>query len=210
MDLFLPVVFDCYTDPDIICYTTIIGVWIYCLWVLHWYWKQYRKLSMVIQWSIADLRVNRNMKLLKKHVIKKRFFDRIFKILCIGVLLIFSSYIVQALKGTVQIILRPNANIMLIFSFCQFETSNYSIPDLTVIRILYWSETFLAVTGCFLFFVPYIGYGLKTMFVTLWRLFRGKSGFRTHFPNPTLQVPLVQPTKRNVFCMCKRSCEDTA
>ena len=64
-----------------ICYTQIIGLWcntmLFTL-VAIFTWKQYRKLNMVLQWSIVDLRVNGNLKSLEKHTRMKRRFNRIF------------------------------------------------------------------------------------------------------------------------------------
>ena len=88
-----------------VCYTNILGMWLEVLLIgiaLTFVWKQYRKLDMVIQWSIVDLRVRRNTKSLEKRVRMKRFFNRMFKILWIGVLLIFSSEIIQAIMGTME------------------------------------------------------------------------------------------------------------
>ena len=63
----------------IICDTYIIGIWldniVVALSVL-FAWKQYRKLNMVIQWSIVDLRVSGNIELLEKQVRMKRRFNR--------------------------------------------------------------------------------------------------------------------------------------
>ena len=183
-----------------VCYTSIIGEWIEILLIgiaLTFVWKQYRKLDMVIQWSIVDLGVRRSTKSLEKRIIMKRSFNRIFKILCIGALLMFSAEIIRPILGTMELILRPNSGTVLIFSICEFDTSNYSNPDSTVIRILFLLEGFLGVTGCLFFFAPYAGYGLKSMLITLWRLFRGKSGFKTRFSNP-LYATLIPTTRRNV------------
>ena len=183
-----------------VCYTSIIGEWLDRLLtgiVMIFAWKQYRKLDMVIQWFIVDLRVRGDIVLLDKHVRMKQFFNRTFKIIWIGALLVFSSEIVRAINRTMQIILYPNNKPMLILSTCEFEKSNYSNPELTVIRVLLWIEYFLAVTGCLFFFIPYTCCGLKRMLVTFWRLFRGKSGFRTRFSNQ-LNAPLIFTTSRNV------------
>ena len=183
-----------------VCYTSIIGEWLDRLLtgiVVIFAWKQYRKLDMVIQWSIVDLRVRGDIVLLDKHVRMKRFFNKTFEIIWIGALLVFSSKIIQAIRRTTQIILHPNNDQVLILFTCEFENSNYSNPDLSVITILFGLEYFLSATGCFIFFIPYIGYGLKKMFITIWRLFRGKSGFRTRF-SYQLNAPLISTTRRNV------------
>ena len=51
-------------------------------------------------------------------------------------------------------------------------------------------ETSIVLIGSLFIFVPYTGYGLCTMFVILWRLLKGKTGYRTHFP-VQLIVPLI-------------------
>ena len=66
-------------------------------------------------------------------------------------------------------------------------TSPSSICDF---KVLYSVEVFVAVLGSCLIFVPYIGFGLCTMFVILWRLLKGKTGYRTHF-HVQLNAPLI-------------------
>ena len=62
-----------------VCYTSIIGEWLDRILlgiVLVFAWKQYKKLDMVIQWSIVDLRVRRKMKLLEKQVRREATFQQ--------------------------------------------------------------------------------------------------------------------------------------
>ena len=80
-----------------ICYTFIIGIWCDTMLVtlsVVFAWKQYRKLNMVLQWSIVDLRVSGDTELLERHVRMKRRFNRIFTAMWIGVyFLLAASYI---------------------------------------------------------------------------------------------------------------------
>ena len=71
-----------------ICYTHIIGKWCDMILVtlsVIFAWKQYRKLDMVLQWSIVDLRVNGDIELLDRHVRMKCRFNRIFTAIWIGI-----------------------------------------------------------------------------------------------------------------------------
>ena len=49
----------------------------------------------------------------------------------------------------------------------------------------------IGLTGLGLIFFSYVGFGLCTMCVILWRLMRGKTGYQTHFQNPLLE-PLIK------------------
>ena len=60
-------------------YTSIIGIWLDHLLImllLVFAWKQYRKLNMVIQWSIVDLQVRESKRSLAKQIRSKRNFNR--------------------------------------------------------------------------------------------------------------------------------------
>ena len=167
-----------------ICYTYIIGIWcdkiILTLSVI-FAWKQYRKLNMVIQWSIVDLRVNGDIELLEEHIIMKRRFNRIFSTIWIGVSCALIANYIGLISLTVQFILLSS-----IHRLCPSES------DSTIFVIVRLIAEFIAVIGFLFFSIPYIGYGLCTMFTILWRLFKGKTGYRTHY-HVHLTDPLIQP-----------------
>ena len=175
----------------IICYTHIIGIWcdimLLTLSVI-FAWKQYRKLNMVLQWSIIDLRVKGDIELLEKHVRMKRRFNRIFMTIWIGVSCILVSEYMNVISQTAQILLRMSNHSFTGRLFC--ETALYSHLDSYVFAFLYVLEGSLTIIGSLFIFIPYIGYGLCTMYVLLWRLFKGKTGYRTHF-HVQLITPLI-------------------
>ena len=172
----------------IICDTYIIGMWldkiVVTLSVL-FAWKQYRMLNMVIQWSIVDLRVSGNIELLEKQVRMKRRFNRIFTTIWIGVFCALVANSIPLISQTARIIHHMGNHSFTETLIC---SSNYDN------MIKYLVEEIMAVIGCLFFFIPYIGYGLCTMFVILWRLFKGKTGYRTHFHvHDMLTEQLIQP-----------------
>ena len=129
--------------------------------------KQYRKLLMVINWTIVDLRVSGNNFLLKKQIRMKRTFTRIFASIWVGIsLVLIYHYLLFCLIicGIISYFLSP-------------EIGKISSILNGVIQIP------LAI-GLVVIYTPYVGYGLSTMFVVLRRLYTGKSAYRTHFHNP--------------------------
>ena len=181
----------------IICDTYIIGIWcdkiVVALSVL-FVWKQYRKLNMVIQWSIVDLRVSGNIELLEKQVRMKRRFNRIFTTIWIGVYCLLLTNFITLISLTTNIIHRMTTQLT-------SYTGNHSFTETLLCPtkietndpiIIYLIKEIIATIGCLFIFIPYIGYGLCTMFVILWRLFKGKTGYRTHFHvHDMLTKPLI-------------------
>ena len=163
----------------IISYTHIIGMWcdeIINVVCMIFAWKQYRKLDMVLQWFIVDLRVSGEMELLEKHIKMKRRFNRIFTTIWIGVSCVVVAGSINLICYTILFILRMDN-----FSFTD-RFSNASNLEVLYTRIVFPITECIVLVGFLFFFIPYIGYGLCTMSVLLWRLFRGKTGYRTHFP----------------------------
>ena len=163
-------------------YTSIIGIWLDKLLImllLVFAWKQYRKLNMVIQWSIVDLQVRGSKHSLAKQIRSKRNFNRAFTFFWIGVICILISEILFALLVTINMIAHKEHILSISHNL-----------DLSDYGYIFWALPLLSAIGCFVIFFPYIVYGFVTMFVMLWRLFNGKTGYRTHFRNQ-LTVPLV-------------------
>ena len=166
----------------IIRYTHIIGIWCGVI-VLSvsviFAWKQYKQLDMVVQWSIVDMKVSGNIGLLEKHVRMKRRFNRIFTTIWMGVSFGLVTYYIDAISKTSHVLL-----LMYNHSNSRFDSYAFAL--------VYWIEVSFTILAFIIFIFPYIGYGLCTMFVLLWRLFKGKTGYKTHF-HVQLTTPLIQP-----------------
>ena len=136
--------------------------------------KQYKKLLMVINWSIADLRTSGNIQLLEKQNRMKRRFTRTFRylfvIFCLILLVMILGLILHIGLVLSTQIASSDDNFVAIFhyTFGVFYLVNLVIGFITTMFI----------------FIPYIGFGLSTMCVILWRLINGKTGYKTHFKNP--------------------------
>ena len=174
-----------------ICYTNIIGIWcdgiITTLSVI-FAWKQYRKLNMVIQWSIVDLRVNGDIELLERHVRKKRRFNRVFTTIWIGISCMLIGILLNIISKTAQLVLRIYYHSFTVWILSDAPT-DYHL-DSYPFAVLFGMEGSIGIVGTIFIFIPYIGYGLCTMSVLLWRLFTGKTCYRTHFP-VQLNTPLI-------------------
>ena len=173
----------------IICYTHIIGEW--CDRILMavsviFAWKQYRKLNMVIRWSIVDLRVTGDIEMLEKHVRMKRRFNRIFTTIWIGMSCGLVANFIGLITNTTQFVLHMYNHSFIISFIC--GAASHSYLDSFTFSFFYLMEVFLITIGCFFIFIPYTGYGLCQMYIILWRLFKGKTGYRTHF-----HVRLITP-----------------
>ena len=175
----------------IICDTYIIGVWcdnIVVAFVVLFAWKQYRKLNMVIQWSIVDLRVSGNIELLEKQVRMKCRFNRIFTTIWIGVFFAMVDNSILLISQTTHIIHRMGNHSFTDELFCPSKVEANNVMFMRSIKEI------IGIIGSLFFFTPYVGYGLCTMFVILWRLFKGKTGYRTHFHvHDMLTKKLIQP-----------------
>ena len=180
------------------CYTHVIAMWcdVFLLTAsLLIAFQQYRKLIMVINWLIVDLKVCNNRTLLRRQVRMKRNFTRILRLILTGAALVIMSQYVEDILLTSFIIFRENehSSFYKYLSLCEF--SHLSNPDVGYIFIiLYWIKITLRLIGLSFILVPYIGYSLLAMCTILWRLCRGKTGYKTHYRNP-LFVPLIREKK---------------
>ena len=142
--------------------------------------KQYRKLLMVINWSIVDLQTSGNNHLLKKQIQMKRRFTRTFRYLFVT----FCFILLVVILGLIL-------HIGLVFS-TQTASSDDRIVRIfnQTFGVFYFANLTIGLTATMLIFIPYIGFGLSTMCVILWRLINGRTGYKTHFKN-TLSTPLI-------------------
>ena len=175
-----------------ICYTHIIGLWCDILLVtvsVLFAWKQYRKLNMVIQWSIVDLNVSGNIELLEKQIGMKRRFNRIFTTILIGVCFLSVAFAIDVICHTIQVIFLMYNHPFTASLLCD---TSYNYPDSSMYAISfgYSIAGFLMLIGMLIGYISYIGYGLCTMYVVLGRLMKGKTGYRTHF-HVDLSRPLI-------------------
>ena len=141
---------------------------------------------MVIQWSIVDLRVSGNVELFEKHVRMKRRFNRIFTTIWIGMSCGLIANFIGLIYNTTQFVLHIYNHSFTVSFFCGAPSNSYL--DSFTFSFFYSVEASLITIGGLFIFIPYIGYGLCTMYIILWRLFKGKTGYRTHF-----HVQLITP-----------------
>ena len=153
--------------------------------------KKYKELVMIINWSIVDLRTSNSILLLKRQVNMEQMFSKSIKFLGVGVSLLIAAEIIYTISYTLVTLLRENTTSSFRYlSIC--EESHFVNPKIQLIfPILYWTGFIIAAVGSSIILIPYIGCGLFIMCVTLWRLIRGKTGYRTHF-NYGLLVPLYE------------------
>ena len=180
------------------CYTHVIAVWCDAFLLtasLIIAFQQYRKLIMIINWLIVDLKVCNNRTLLRRQIRMKRNFTRIFRLILAGSALGIMSEYLESILLTLFIIFRENEHSSFYKYISLCEVSHFSNPDVGYIFIiLYWTKITLIIIASSLILIPYIGYSLLTMCTILWRLCKGKTGYKTHYRNP-LYAPLIREKK---------------
>ena len=144
--------------------------------------KQYRKLKMIIDWSIVDLDVSQRKKLMKRQINLKKHFTRIFACIWAGFISLLICGYLMAIFHSLIITFREEDDSSYPLSLCRrprFSNSTLNI----ILSIIFYTKFVFGVVGISCIFIPYIGYGLSTMYVVLWRLLKGRTGYRTHFHN---------------------------
>ena len=149
--------------------------------------KEYRRLCMVINWTIVDLKVRRNKpRLVARHIRIKRMSNRIFTFIMIGVFTILCSEYIEDTLITLTLIAQYDFSVS---SIGFLQQDSFVISNITHrISDMYPIGYCTSVLGIIIMSFPYNGYGLLTMYTIAWRLYKGKSGYQTHFPNPQLRA----------------------
>ena len=143
--------------------------------------KQSRKLRMIINWVVVDLEVSRNNPNLL-HTFKQmnRRLRNLLAIFWFGCICIFTSIFTADIRLGVhlvlQIIYEKNHDY-----FCA-NTKSY-IPSYiqTIFTVV---EDISCILGSILISAPYILTAFVTMLVLTCLRIRGRTGYKTHFPNP--------------------------
>ena len=134
--------------------------------------KQYRKLLMVINWSIIDLQISGNTYLLQKQIRMRSRFTRIFKLFFIGYIFVLPT-----------VILGMAVKLGLLFFEQRKSTRIFEVYS-DIYDVFYLVAIIVGLTGTMIMFIPYIGFGFSTMCRILWRLINGTTGYKTHFKYP--------------------------
>ena len=148
-----------------VCYTNIIGIWCDMIIVtisIVFAWKQYRKLNMVIQWSIIDLSVRGSIEL-KKYIRMKRRFNRIFTTLWIGVSCLLVANIIDFVSHTTQNILRLSTHPFTDRLLC--DTTTHS-----EMYVCFQNPIFVGIIGSFSISTSIVSYSHNVVDYNLYRL----------------------------------------
>ena len=145
--------------------------------------KQYRKLLMVINWTIVDLRVSGNNLLLSKQIKSKKIFIQVSTFIWIGSILVVVYQFIRFFLFLVLIVSQSYSSFEIDISLCK-DLHMYIPVIADIFYILSIANQILIFIGIVIIYTPYIGYGLSTMFVVLRRMYTGKSAYKTHYRNP--------------------------
>ena len=152
--------------------------------------KQYKKLKMVINWSIVDLNISRKKRLMEREIQKKKHFTRIFMFIWAGYTSLLVCAYLMAIFYTLVIVFHVDNDSFHPLSLCHKPVSLNSAYNI-VLSVIFYAKLVFGYIGISCIFIPYIGYGLLTMYVVLWRLWKGRTGYKTHFHNQ-LRTPLIE------------------
>ena len=145
--------------------------------------RQSKKLKMVLNWTIVDLRISkRNRTLRLKLERENRKFTRLLHVLWTGLfLLLVSEFILQVI--TLVVIVKQNIESTDL-NLCSIE-DKFDAPDNSILLTNHISNNIFYV-GISLVIIPYVFAAYYTLCVAVWRRVRGRTGYRTHFRNPLL------------------------
>ena len=152
--------------------------------------KQYKKLEMIINWSIVDLNISRKKRLMEREIQKKKHFTRIFMFIWAGYTSLLVCAYLMAIFYTLVIVFHVDNDSFHPLSLCHKPVSLNSAYNI-VLSVIFYAKLVFGYIGISCIFIPYIGYGLLTMYVVLWRLWKGRTGYKTHFHNQ-LRTPLIE------------------
>ena len=145
--------------------------------------RQYNKLNLVIKWTILDLEIsNVNKRLLKKFIAQKKAFNFVFRFIWVGTLVMLGIEYFRNIVMVAKIVLNSSNSLNFDISLCynQYST-NTIISDLLTISLVV--DNIFSTAGFVIYFVPYIGIGITTMYIKIWRFAKGIPRYRTHFKN---------------------------
>ena len=152
--------------------------------------KEYRQLCMVITWTIVDLSVSKNIPLQKRQIKMKRNFQRIFWFILIGLMLVITFQYIEHLLMTVGIVSRISNSSNFDISLC--EDSQYSAFEKSDIFTLFFKINEIIIeVAIMIIYIPYVGYGLSTMYIIIWRRVTGKTGYKIRYHNQLSHPPFT-------------------
>ena len=171
-----------------ICSLTIImrfGYWIFQSIMFIMLIKQSKKLKMVLNWTIVDLRISRRIRTLRLKLEREnRKFSRLLYVLYTGVFLLLSSELIPNIIILVTVVKQNIGNTDP--NLCSINEDEFDATDYTKLLTNSMSNH-ICYVGISLIVIPYIFAAYYTMCVAVWRRVRGKTGYRTHFRNPLLR-----------------------
>ena len=174
------------------CSSQIISNWFTTLLVTASFFiaiKQYKQLRMVIGWTIVDLFVYRKKGTMEKQIQMKRKFTRLFTIVCTGILILILSEFLSTIVHTLFLILRKKDTTGIDISLC--KKSTFKLPVVKdIFTVLFYIKFAIELLGNLFIFIPYVVHGLSTMYAVMWRLYKGKTGYKTHF-HIELRAPFI-------------------
>ncbi|KAI6645944.1 hypothetical protein LOD99_13201 [Oopsacas minuta] len=150
--------------------------------------QQSWRLRMVINWTVVDLEISQNNKrsLIKFKKMSKRL-SNLFYLLWIGCFLALITVFMENIKLVIELILQFISEDNHDYSLCTLHNQYLSTSIAAIFDVF---NGILSITGILLIYFPYILSGYIRMSVIIWLRIRGRTGYRTHFPNP-LRKPLI-------------------
>ena len=171
---------------SLFCFTLIIARWFNTILLtvsLVIVVRQYKKLEMVVQWTITDLEISQvSRRVLKAVIRQKKALSAVSKFIWVGTVIMIADEYFRNILLIVRMPLTERNSSNFYVSVCDSAHSVYPlISDLLGISIEV--DNLIGLAGFFIFFTPYIAVGIANLCAIAWRLVKGSSGHKTHFHN---------------------------
>ena len=142
---------------------------------------QYRKLNMVIKWTIVDLEISKvNKRMLKKIIAQKRAFNFMFKFIWVGTGIMIAIEYIRNVLLIAKLVLDQSSSLNFDISLCYNEQNTNSIVS-DVINLSLGLDNIISTIGFVIYFIPYIGVGITEIYTQLWRQVKYGSANKIRF-----------------------------
>ena len=145
--------------------------------------RQYKRLKMVIQWTITDLEICQlNKKMLRRAIRQKNAFNTVFRFIWLGTAVMIAEEYFRNFVLTVNIPLNELKSFNFDISICEGLRPTYPIIS-DIFGISIEVDNLMGITGFCIFFIPYIVVGIANMCLFVWIHGTGSSGHITRYHN---------------------------
>ena len=143
--------------------------------------RQYKKLNLVLKWTIADRELSSdNVKFLKRLIAQKKAFNNVFNFIWVGTIVMLGIEYFRDVVMFAKIVLNNSGSHTLDISLCHNKNNTNPLTS-DILAISLGLDNVISTGGFIIYFLPFIGVGIVTIYVRMWRLVKGIPRYRTRF-----------------------------